>query len=103
MAVQAPVRLNGVASGPTPESVSRAADILGRTIVVEGSGTAPPLHTDGVLVIRVRAAEAEAELPYAALSDVLAPILDHMPSFPAPHADALCSVCSLSSLCNAEL
>ena len=102
MAMQTPVRSSGVASGPKPESLTRAADLLGRTVVVEGPGTAPPLDVDDVLVIHVKAAEAESELPYAALADVLRPILHHLHSIPAPQADALRSAFALASPCGAE-
>jgi predicted ATPase len=42
-----------------------------------------------MVVLAARGVEAEAELPYAALSELLAPIAEHLPSLPPPQRRAL--------------
>jgi AAA ATPase domain len=44
---------------------------------------------DGVTVLRARGVETEAELAFAALADLLAPVIDDLASLPAPQAAAL--------------
>jgi tetratricopeptide (TPR) repeat protein len=49
----------------------------------------------GMNVLRAIGSDAEAELPFAALSDLLRPVLDHVGSIPKPQADALLAALTL--------
>ena len=58
---------------------------IGKTTVLEyAADCAADLQ-----VLRAQGSPAEAELPYAGLSQLLAPVLDLLPSLTAPQADAL--------------
>src|ERR1051325_10916087 len=68
----------------------------GAALFLEGSGTSPSLEAAGdFLVLQATAAEAEAELPYAVLADLLRPVLHLLDSIPQPQAEALRSAFAL--------
>jgi len=50
---------------------------------------------DGALVVRARGVQTEAELAFAALSDFLAPVIDHMTELPGPQRAALAAALAL--------
>jgi DNA-binding CsgD family transcriptional regulator len=52
-------------------------------------------RADGMLVLEGRGLESEAELPYAVLADLLAPILDRLDALPEPQAAALSSALAI--------
>ena len=65
--------------------VLRGPPGIGKTALVEeGIGRA-----DGFRVLRARCQETEAGLPFAALADLLRPVLDRLPAVPAPQRAAL--------------
>ena len=65
--------------------VLRGPPGIGKTALLEeGIGRA-----DGFRVLRARCQETEAGLPFAALADLLRPVLDHLPAVPAPQRAAL--------------
>jgi DNA-binding CsgD family transcriptional regulator len=106
MATQAPLFTSGTPSGPVPDDgLCTPLDLLladalrgrGGVLELEGSGSCPPFAApDGVLVLRVTAAESEAELPFAVLADVLRPVLHHVRSLPEPQGEALRAALALS-------
>jgi len=46
-------------------------------------------RTEGLQVLRIHAVQSEARLPFAALFELLRPLLDLLPTVPAPQRDAL--------------
>src|SRR5229473_4319818 len=110
MAAQAPVDSNGVAIGSTPESLDAPVELLlaavrngnGRLVVTDGAAPLPSCDGGDVRVIHVAAAEAESQLPYAVLADVLRPILHLLHTIPEPQVDALRSAFALASPVGAE-
>jgi hypothetical protein len=85
-------------SEPLPDELRAAAQLLldeagagnGAALVLEGCSTAPAAELAGdILVLRARATEAEAGLPFAVLADVLRPVLHRLESIPAPQGEAL--------------
>lgn len=51
--------------------------------------------SEEMIVLRTRGVETEAELAFAALSDLVAPVLDELPELPAPQSAALAAALAL--------
>src|SRR5438034_1172640 len=92
-------------SEPLPDELRAAVQLLldaagagdGAALVLEGCTTAAAAGLAGdILVLRARATEAEAELPFAVLADVLRPVLHRLESIPAPQGEALRAALALS-------
>ena len=62
---------------------------VGKTRLLDDVVADPLVADAGFRVIRVAGHEAESEIPYAALSLLLGPLLDGIPSLPRPQAAAL--------------
>ncbi len=56
---------------------------IGKTTLLDA------LRADGVILLRARGVETEAELAFSALADLLAPLLSLLPALPAPQSAAL--------------
>lgn len=54
-------------------------------------------RADGMLVLRATGVEAESTLAYAALHQLVHPVLDHVDALPAPQADALRTALGLAA------
>ena len=92
-------------SEPLPDELRAAVQLLldaagagdGAALVLEGCTTAAAAGLAGdILVLRARATEAEAELPFAVLADVLRPVLHRLESIPATQGEALRAALALS-------
>src|SRR4051812_16249407 len=57
----------------------------GKTRICDGAAAA----AGGMTVLRTRAVESEASLPFAALADLVRPVLQHLDAIPQPQAAAL--------------
>jgi DNA-binding CsgD family transcriptional regulator/tetratricopeptide (TPR) repeat protein len=69
----------------------------GLLVVDDCSAAALAGLAEGFSVLRARAVESEADLPYAALADLLLPILDLAAAIPDAQADALRAAFALAS------
>jgi ATP/maltotriose-dependent transcriptional regulator MalT len=58
---------------------------IGKTSLLEYAVS----QAGGLLVLRARGVESEQDLPFAALADLVAPILGHLDTLPGPQRDAL--------------
>lgn len=77
--------LADAAGGTARALVVRGDPGVGKTRLLDAAVAA----ADGFRVIRIAGHEAESEIPYAALSLLLAPLLDGLGGLPAPQAAAL--------------
>jgi DNA-binding CsgD family transcriptional regulator len=64
---------------------------IGKTALLEAACAA----ASEMLVLRATGVEAEARLPFAALGEIAAPLLQALPDLPEPQADALASALAL--------
>jgi DNA-binding CsgD family transcriptional regulator len=86
--------LADAAAGAPRALVIRGDPGIGKTrlldaAVADATAVGPPTGAAAFRVIRVDGHEAESEIPYAALSLLLGPLLDDIPALPAPQAAAL--------------
>ena len=84
--------LDGLRAGHGQALVVRGDPGIGKTTLLDAlvarCGTQ-------VMVLRARGVETEAELAFAALSDILAPIVDDLAALPAPQSAALAAALAL--------
>jgi DNA-binding CsgD family transcriptional regulator len=73
--------------------VVRGEPGIGKSALLEYAAT----RADGMLVLRATGVEAESTLAYAALHQLLRPVLSHLPALPAPQADALRTALGLAA------
>ena len=78
--------LTALAGGEGGALVVRGEAGIGKTTLLEALAARA---RDAVMVIRARGAETEAELTFAALADLLDPLLDDLAALPEPQAAAL--------------
>jgi DNA-binding CsgD family transcriptional regulator len=64
---------------------------IGKTALLEAAGDA----AHDMLVLGATGVEAEAQLPFAALGEIAAPLVEGMPGLPEPQADALATALAL--------
>ncbi|MFI9552312.1 helix-turn-helix transcriptional regulator [Nonomuraea endophytica] len=79
-------RLLGTArAGGSGALVLRGEPGVGKSALLEHAGR----MADGFAVLRGSAVESESELPFAALHQILRPVLDHLDALPEPQAAAV--------------
>ncbi|MFI6321075.1 LuxR C-terminal-related transcriptional regulator [Nonomuraea sp. NPDC050556] len=77
--------LESVRTGASGVLVLRGDPGIGKTALLDHAAAS----ADGLRVLRGAGVEAERDLPFAGLHLLLHPVLDRLPSLPAPQADAL--------------
>jgi DNA-binding CsgD family transcriptional regulator len=84
------------AAGGTPRALAIRGDPgVGKTRLLDAAVSDTAAGRTSFRVIRVDGHEAESEIPYAALSLLLGPLLDAIPALPAPQAAALAGALNL--------
>jgi len=80
--------LEGVRSGESQAVVLHGEAGVGKSALVEYVGE----HAEGCEVVRSTGVQSEMELPFAALHQLCAPLLDHLDRLPQPQREALATV-----------
>src|ERR671916_658509 len=78
-------------SGDGQALVLRGEAGIGKTTLLEALAE----RAGDVTVLRARGVETEAELAFAALSDLLAPVVEHLDALPPPQSAALAGALAL--------
>src|SRR6266700_6661089 len=92
--------LNVSAGGHGQVIVLRGGAGIGKTALL--GFAAAQAEAAGMTVLRGAGIEAEAELPFAGLHQVLLPVLDHVPALPRRQADALAGAFGLGPAAGAD-
>ncbi|MDQ6882946.1 MAG: LuxR family transcriptional regulator [Candidatus Dormibacteraeota bacterium] len=83
--------LDHARSGVSAALILRGEPGIGKSALLQFAA----LKADAMTVLSATGIEAESELPYAGLSELLLPVLELLPEIPGPQADALAAALAL--------
>jgi hypothetical protein len=83
--------LDQARSGVSGALIIRGEPGIGKSALLQYAAGA----AEGMTLVSVTGIEAESELPYSGLSELMFPILDLLPEIPGPQADALTAALAL--------
>ena len=85
------VLLEHARSGVSGALILRGEPGIGKSALLRNAAA----QADGMTVLSATGMEAESELPYSGLSDLLLPVLELLPEIPSPQAEALAAALAI--------